>query len=169
MFLGLQRAALDWRFSQIDRDTIAGLMSLLDQELRRLGIGTATAADWVAEPGTDWQTDPLISNHPIGGYHHIGTTRMAANPREGVVDGDCRVYGAPNLYIAGSSVFPTSGWANPTATIIAPIIFVFPFLYPFLTISFSLYIYFLISSLSLPLILQLLPPLPIVLLLLPFH
>ena len=44
---------------------------------------------------------------------------MAANPRDGVVDSDCRVHGAPNLYIAGSSVFPTSGWANPTVTIIA--------------------------------------------------
>lgn len=117
--LGLRRAALDWRLSQIDRDSITGLISLLDQELRRLGIAGATPAGWLSEPGVEWQVDPLISNHPIGGYHHMGTTRMAASPRDGVVDGDCRVHGVPNLYIAGSSVFPTSGWANPTVTIVA--------------------------------------------------
>lgn len=117
--LGLRRAALDWRLSQLDRASITGLMTLLDQEFRRLGIASTTPASWLAEPGVDWQVDPLISNHPIGGYHHMGTTRMAASPRDGVVDSNCRVHGSPNLYVAGSSVFPTSGWANPTVTIIA--------------------------------------------------
>jgi len=54
-----------------------------------------------------------------GGFHHLGTTRMAADPRAGVVDADCRVHGVANLYIAGSSVFPTGGCANPTLTIVA--------------------------------------------------
>ena len=49
----------------------------------------------------------------------MGTTRMHADPREGVVDADCRVHAVPNLYIAGSSVFPTGGYANPTLTIVA--------------------------------------------------
>ena len=44
---------------------------------------------------------------------------MAADPRCGVADGDGRIHGADNLYIAGSSLFPTSGWANPTLTIVA--------------------------------------------------
>ena len=44
---------------------------------------------------------------------------MAADPRFGVVDADCRVYGVENLYVAGSSVFPTGGHANPTFTIVA--------------------------------------------------
>lgn len=51
--------------------------------------------------------------------HHIGTTRMSDNPRTGVVDRDSRVYGLTNLYVAGSSVFPTGGHANPTLTIVA--------------------------------------------------
>ena len=51
--------------------------------------------------------------------HHMGTTRMSIEPGEGVVDAECRVHGLDNLYIAGSSVFPTSGNANPTLTIIA--------------------------------------------------
>jgi choline dehydrogenase-like flavoprotein len=48
----------------------------------------------------------------------MGTTRMALDPRRGVVDQDCRVHGVENLYIAGSSVFPTCGFANPTLTIV---------------------------------------------------
>ncbi|MGI4824434.1 MAG: GMC oxidoreductase [Janthinobacterium lividum] len=51
--------------------------------------------------------------------HHIGTTRMAEDPRKGVVDKQAKVHGVSNLYIAGSSVFPTGGHANPTLTIVA--------------------------------------------------
>ena len=51
--------------------------------------------------------------------HHMGTTRMATTPTRGVVDADARVHGVPNLFIAGSSVFPTGGAANPTLTIVA--------------------------------------------------
>jgi choline dehydrogenase-like flavoprotein len=52
-------------------------------------------------------------------YHHIGTTRMSASPSDGVVDRNCRVYGVENLFVAGSSVFPTGGHANPTLTLVA--------------------------------------------------
>jgi choline dehydrogenase-like flavoprotein len=52
-------------------------------------------------------------------WHHMGTTRMHADPRRGVVDADCRVHGVSNLFVAGSSVFPTSGTAGPTLTIVA--------------------------------------------------
>jgi len=54
-----------------------------------------------------------------GGKHHMGTTRMHLNPRQGVVNADCRVHGISNLFVAGSSVFPTAGYANPTLTIVA--------------------------------------------------
>jgi choline dehydrogenase-like flavoprotein len=117
--LGVPRLALDWRFSDIDKRTVTSLMSVFDQELRRCKLGCLEASPWLADDGPAWETDPLISNHPIGGYHHLGTTRMAASPRNGVVDADCRVHGVKNLYIAGSSVFPTGGWANPTLTILA--------------------------------------------------
>ena len=52
-------------------------------------------------------------------WHHTGTTRMHNDPAQGVVDADCRVHGVSNLFIAGSSVFPTSGVAAPTLTIVA--------------------------------------------------
>ena len=48
------------------------------------------------------------------GYHQLGTTRMKSSPREGIVDTDCRVHGVNNLFVASSSIFPTSGHANPT-------------------------------------------------------
>ena len=54
-----------------------------------------------------------------GNFHHLGATRMHEDPKQGVVDADCRVHGVRNLYIAGSSVFPTYGASNPTLTILA--------------------------------------------------
>lgn len=117
--LGVRRAGLDWQFLEVDRRSVAGLMGLLDEELQRMGAGRAQPADWLVEGKKLWDFDPLISSHPIGGYHHMGTTRMGATAREGVTDAECRVFGAPNLFVAGSSLFPTSGWANPTITIIA--------------------------------------------------
>jgi choline dehydrogenase-like flavoprotein len=44
---------------------------------------------------------------------------MGHSPAVSVVNADCRLHAVPNLYVAGSSVFPTSGYANPTATIVA--------------------------------------------------
>jgi choline dehydrogenase-like flavoprotein len=63
--------------------------------------------------------DPTVGNHPIAGYHQMGTTRMSSDPAGGVVTADCNVFGYDNLFVAGSSVFATSGWANPTLTIAA--------------------------------------------------
>jgi choline dehydrogenase-like flavoprotein len=49
----------------------------------------------------------------------MGTTRMSDDPKSGVTDQWGRVHGIANLYVAGSSLFPTAGWANPTLTILA--------------------------------------------------
>ena len=75
------------------------------------GLGRLRLADWLLEEGF-----AIPGN---GSYHHVGTTRMSAEPRTGVVDRSCRVHGMHNLFIAGSSVFPTEGFANPTLTIVA--------------------------------------------------
>lgn len=115
--LGMPRVALDWRLSQLDIDSVSGLVEVLGDELQRLGLGRVQAASWLRSGR--WQTDRLVSSHPIGGYHHMGTTRMSASPRSGVTDAAGQVHGVGNLFVAGSSVFPTSGWANPTLTVVA--------------------------------------------------
>jgi choline dehydrogenase-like flavoprotein len=117
--IGMPRVSLDWRLSALDVDSVSGLVAALGREAQRLGLGSVEPASWLADPDKRWVSDELVSAHPIGGFHHIGTTRMATDPRRGVTDGWGRVHGLPNLHIAGSSLFPTSGWANPTLTILA--------------------------------------------------
>ena len=117
--LGLPCPELDWQLSSLDKETVTVLADTLKSEFERLGMGGMRKSGWLDEPALEWPVDPSVSNHPIGGYHHMGTTRMSAGPETGVVDGDCRVHNYGNLYVAGSSVFPTSGWANPTLTILA--------------------------------------------------
>lgn len=116
--LGMREAKLDWRFSEIDKRTVAVTMRTFARELDRLGIARFEPDKWI-EGDEIWHSDPLICSHYKGGYHHMGTTRMSASPRTGVVDARCRVHGVENLTIAGSSVFATSGWANPTLGIVA--------------------------------------------------
>lgn len=115
--VGVLRATLDWRLSALDMRSVSVLVETLGDELERLGMGRVEPAAWLASGR--WKTDPLISSHPIGGYHHMGTTRMGTDTRASVTDGDGRVHGLGNLYVAGSSLFPTSSWANPTLTIVA--------------------------------------------------
>ncbi|MDN5931184.1 MAG: GMC family oxidoreductase [Pseudonocardia sp.] len=109
--LGLPTARVDWRMTERERRTMQVMTAVLDRELRRLGLARLRGHDRLRGP--DWQ---------IGfeeACHHMGTTRMSATADTGVVDVDCRVHGVDGLYVCGSSVFPTSGYANPTLTIVA--------------------------------------------------
>ncbi len=116
---GCPRANLDWRLGEQDKHTLRELARALNDELVRLDLGVVEPSPWLEETGLDWPVDGTVGNHPIGGYHHAGTTRMSADPADGVVDRNCAVHGYPNLQVLGSSVFPTAGWANPTLTILA--------------------------------------------------
>lgn len=117
--LGMPKAHLHWQLGAQEVETARAMADSFAAALDRAGIGGFERAAWLDEAGTDWPADPTVSGHAYGGYHHIGTTRMGENPRHSVVDSDCRVHGVPNLWIAGSSVFPTAGWSNPTLTILA--------------------------------------------------
>jgi choline dehydrogenase-like flavoprotein len=107
--LGLPQPRLDWRIRELDTTSILGWIAELDHDLRR----TSSANAHVIAPQPGWE------EQIIGGPHHMGTTRMSAGPTSGVVDRQCRVHSVENLYIAGSSVFATGGYANPTFTIVA--------------------------------------------------
>ena len=101
---------IDFRYTDRDVDSILRFHSLLDARLRAAGRGSIEYLD-PAE-----QRSAAVWEQAIDGFHHIGTTRMSARPGDGVVDGDCRVHGVDNLYIASSSVLRTSAEANPTFT-----------------------------------------------------
>ena len=109
--LGCRRTTLRWRLSSLDKSTAHRAHAILGEELARSGVGHMTSS--MGREADPWPTSVR------GARHHMGTTRMHADPRRGVVDADCRVHGIANLYVAGSSVFPTSGAANPTLTIVA--------------------------------------------------
>jgi choline dehydrogenase-like flavoprotein len=117
--LGCKRTALNWQLSALDKHSVLELALSLGREFSRLGLGKVTPTEWLRDGTTAWPVDPTVGNHPIGGYHHMGTTRMSSTPAHGVVDANCTVHGMDNLHIAGSSVFTTGGWANPTLTLLA--------------------------------------------------
>lgn len=109
---GVPRVRLDFQVTDSDIEGVYRVHTLLDEQFRRHRIGHVHFHD----------KDPLAGIRceirAVTG-HFVGTTRMSADPKDGVVDTDCKVFGVANLFIASSSVFPTSSYANPTLTIIA--------------------------------------------------
>jgi choline dehydrogenase-like flavoprotein len=112
--LGIRRSVLNWK--------------LTENEGRSIYIfAQALAAEWRKQDLAEFNPDDLKINGrehgEHGGFidasHHMGTTRMGVDPATSVVDPDCRVRGYHNLYIGSSSVFPTSGFSNPTFTLLA--------------------------------------------------
>jgi choline dehydrogenase-like flavoprotein len=108
---GFNRLKVDWRCTDQDIDSVVKCAAIIAAALRNSGAGKC-----LFDPERLGST---IAQNTGVGSHYIGTTRMAGTPAAGVVDSNCKVFGLENLYIASSSVFPTSSFANPTLTIIA--------------------------------------------------
>jgi choline dehydrogenase-like flavoprotein len=106
---GLPVAQVDWRPAASDRASIRASQEAVDTALRAAGLGHVEFMLGDEHP-------PVLLE---GNFHHLGATRMHPDPAMGVVDADCRVHGVRNLYVAGSSVFPTYGCSNPTLTVVA--------------------------------------------------
>lgn len=113
--LGQRKAALNWIVSATDRATARTAGFEFGKYLAASNQGRVKLFDWVLNDGLPL---PTIDEEESIGFHHMGTTRMGASQADGVVDGDCKVFGLENLFIGGSSVFRTSGHANPTLTIV---------------------------------------------------
>jgi choline dehydrogenase-like flavoprotein len=111
---GMPRLRPQMRFSDVDRRTVLEFYRRLDRALRSSDQGYVE----YDETGLNAHLDRIMSRYNSFA-HHIGTTRMSADPSAGVVDADCRVHSVRNLYVGGASVFPTSGHANPTLTALA--------------------------------------------------
>jgi choline dehydrogenase-like flavoprotein len=108
---GVPRLAIHWRTTAQDRDMLARGVALLADRLNASGKAQVSFEE-------DGLAAAAARCTRIGG-HHIGTARMAESPRDGVVDRHCEVFGVKGLYVSGAATFPTSGFANPTLTIIA--------------------------------------------------
>ena len=108
--LGVPRVRLDWRLSALDQRSVARTHEILALAMAHAGFGRVKLT---LSPGQPFPP------HTNGGRHHMGTTRMHTDPKQGVVDAQLKVHGIANLYVAGSSVFPTGGSANPTLTLTA--------------------------------------------------
>ncbi len=112
---GQRQTVLDWRLAELDYHTMRTSMMELGRQIATSDVGRARMADWLqaAKP-----QPPGVDKDVVGSFHHLCTTRMSDNAREGVVDRHCRVHGIQNLYVGGSSVFATGGYAHPTFTIV---------------------------------------------------
>ena len=104
---GQQQTRITWQISDLDRTTY-------DQTTRLFRAAVEARGGQVSYPSWD-----VIKSSLVVSGHHIGTTRMSSDPTKGVVDANPRVHSLANLYVAGSSVFPTAGISNPTFTIVA--------------------------------------------------
>jgi choline dehydrogenase-like flavoprotein len=111
--LGLPRLQVDLRFDDTDVAPVLRAHECFALWFARAGLGRV---EWSFSPE---EREAAVFQQIYDGRHQVGTTRMAASSSHGVVDSDCRVFGAANLFVAGSSVFPSSSQANPTLTAVA--------------------------------------------------
>jgi choline dehydrogenase-like flavoprotein len=112
--LGVPRPHLHWELTALEKRSIRKIYELIGQAAGETGVGRIRMMDYLHQ--ADDTTWPSLTG---GGWHHMGTTRMTDDPKTGVVDRNCKVYGVNNLYVAGASCFTTAGAVNPTLTLVA--------------------------------------------------
>jgi len=112
--LDMQKANLRWEITSFEKRSIKKMVELIGREVGVSDIGRIK----LMESLHDGNNQNWIENR-YPGCHHMGTTRMSNNPKNGVVDLNCKIHSLNNLFVAGSSCFTTSGSANPTLTLIA--------------------------------------------------
>ncbi|WP_154224226.1 GMC oxidoreductase [Marinicella rhabdoformis] len=108
--LGMLKLKLDWQFNKRDFDSVERIIGLLTTALGSRHLGRV---NWHKQFNSE--TIAAIG----GGMHHAGTTIMANNSDDGVVDQNCKVHQCEGLYVTGNSVFSNVGFSNPTLTIVA--------------------------------------------------
>ena len=111
---GMRRITVRPALSDVDVATIVELHRLLAERFGKTGFGHVEFDESrLRSHISDY------SRHFNSQAHHLGTTRMSAEPADGAVDVNCEVHGVRGLFVIGGSVFPTGGHANPTLTIVA--------------------------------------------------
>jgi choline dehydrogenase-like flavoprotein len=109
--LGLFRTRLDWRIAPEELRTIRCFVETATTAL-------APFAEVTAHPDLLAPGDAFLA-HCQDSFHHMGGMRMSASPSGGVVDPNLRLHGTENVSVCSSAVFPTSGFSNPTHTLLA--------------------------------------------------
>lgn len=109
--LGLQQAQLDWQISPAELATIRTFV-------RTVTTSLAPFAEVTPHPDLFTPDDRFLA-HCQDSFHHMGGMRMDPSPHAGVVDTDLRLHNTHNLFVCSSAVFPTSGFSNPTHTLLA--------------------------------------------------
>lgn len=112
--LGVPRADLHWKLTALDKYSVRRIYQIFAQQVGIANIGRVKLYEFLRD-----ETDDTFPDSTNGGWHHMGTTRMSNNPKEGVVDSNCKVHGISNLFVAGSGCYVTSGAPNPTLTLTA--------------------------------------------------
>ena len=107
---GMPKIRLNWQLTPAEIKKFSQSMNIFTLKLGENGLGRLQVEEWLAKN--------RIISHIGHGYHHMGTTRMAHTANDGAVDAHGRMFGLDNLFVAGSSVFPTSSCVNPTFTIL---------------------------------------------------
>jgi choline dehydrogenase-like flavoprotein len=112
--LGVPRAILNWAFTSLEKKSLRKIFEVLGQQVGLAGIGRIRLKEELQD-----ERDESMPSSTSGGWHHMGTTRMNEDPKQGVVDANCKIHGIDNLFAAGSSCYPTGGAVNPTLTLVA--------------------------------------------------
>jgi len=112
--LGMPRAKLNWELTSLEKNSLRTISTIIGQEVGRASMGRVKLYEYLQD-----EKDESWPSFAGGGWHHMGTTRMSSDAKDGVVDANCKVHGISNLYIAGASVYVTAGAVNPTLTLIA--------------------------------------------------
>lgn len=111
--LGMKIPRIDWRVSEVEARAVRRITELMVEHITRMGFEPPVVDEWIRD-GAMFPRDAIRDV-----AHPTGTTRMADDPACGVVDSQCQVHGVDGLFVSGTSVFPTSGHANPTQLIVA--------------------------------------------------
>jgi choline dehydrogenase-like flavoprotein len=105
---------LHWALTPLEKRSIREIYKLIGKELGTINKGRVRLMEYLRD-----ENDNSWPEFTGGGWHHMGTTRMSDNPKQGVVDANCKVHGINNLFVAGAACYATAGAPNPTLTLVA--------------------------------------------------
>ena len=112
-FFGVPKIKLYWKQSIDLKETMIEVLKETGNFFKEKDIGRLYIDNWLLE-----KSDPFPEHGELAGYHHMGGTRMSKDRNLGIVDKNLSLFDHNNIFVLGSSVFPSGGQVNPTLTIV---------------------------------------------------